>query len=250
MRFLFTVVTLLVISALAHSQVINIENQRIKGDTNTWSGKIKLGATYVQTSSELLRLNWNNHIQYKKDSNLVLILTDYYLSKSASESFENAGTMHIRYNRKIKENFTLELFTQAQYNKLLNVDFRWLTGIGPRFKILHKGKSRIYFASLYMYEYEELSTPLVYHRDHRISSYLSMNLKIADNVTFVNTTYFQPKVTDFEDFRVYSQFDLQFKFSKHFAFSTAYRLYYDSKPPEGIVMRTHYLTNSLVFSFN
>lgn len=250
MRLLLTVIVLLVLSIVAHSQVINIENQRIKGDTNTWSGKIKLGAAYVQTSSELLRLNWNNHIQYKKDSNLVLILTDYYLSKSANESFENAGTQHIRYNRKITENFTLEIFTQAQYNKLLNVNFRWLTGIGPRFKFLHIGKNHIYFATLYMYEYEELSTPPVYHRDHRLSSYLSMNIKIADDVTFVNTTYFQPKIIDFDDFRIYSQFDLQFKFSKHFALSTAYRLYYDSKPPAGIVMRTHYLTNSIVISFN
>ena len=250
MRILLSFTFLFLMSVLAYSQVINIENQRIKGDTNTWSGKIKIGGSYVQTKSELLSLNLNTHIQYKKDSTLILILTDYNLSKSASESFQNAGTQHIRYNRKIKENFTLELFTQAQYNKLLNVDFRWLTGIGPRFKILHKGKNRMYFATLYMYEYEELNSPLIYNRDHRLSSYLSMSLKLGENATFVNTTYFQPKITDFEDFRVYSQFDLQFKISKHFAFSTAYKLYYDSRPPEGIVMRTHYLTNSLIITFN
>lgn len=250
MKVIFLIAFTILISTLAFSQVVNIENQRIKGDTNIWTGKIKLGATYVQTSSELLNLIWNNHIQYKKDSNMVLILTDYNLSKSANESFQNAGTQHIRYNRKIKERFTLEIFTQAQYNKLLNVNFRWLTGIGPRFKILQKNESRIYFASLYMYEYEELTTPLIYHRDHRLSSYLSMTLNIAENVRFYNTTYFQPKITDFNDFRIYSQFDLVFNISKHFAFSTAYRLYYDSQPPEGIVQRTHYLTNSLIFSFN
>lgn len=240
----------MVLSTLACSQVVNIETQRLKSDTNTWSGKIKVGGSYVKTSSELLRFNVNNHIQYKKDSNIVLILTDYNISKSASEDFQNAGTQHIRYNRICNNVLTWELFTQAQYNKLLNVNFRWLTGTGPRLKLLSKGKSRIYFAALYMYEYEELNSPLVYHRDHRISSYISMNLNIADHVTFVNTTYFQPKINNFSDFRIYSQFDLRFNISKHFAFSTAYKLYYDANPPEGIIHRTHYLTNSLIFSFN
>ena len=221
----------------------------MENDTNKWAGKIKIGGSYVKTSTELLTLFLNNHLQYENGKNMFLILTNYKVSKSASESFQNAGTQHFRYNYKINKKLTFEAFTQAQYNKLLNVNFRWLLGTGPRYTLLNNGKNKINIAALYMYQYEELTDPQLIHRDHRISSYISMNFKIANHVSFNNTTYFQPKLTEIGDFRVYSQFNLQFSISKSFAFSTAYRLYYDSKPPEGIVQRTHFIENALTFTF-
>jgi putative salt-induced outer membrane protein YdiY len=100
-----------------------------------------------------------------------------------------------------------------------------------------------------MYEYEELADTSVIHRDHRLSSYLSMTLKIKDNLSLINTTYYQPKFADFRDFRISSQTDLTIKISKHFSFTTSYIYFFDAVPAENVPPETHRVENGLSFEF-
>lgn len=239
----------ILISLNAFSQVLNIEQQRIITDTTGWAGTSQISTSYTKTVNSLLTVNWKNHVQFKTDSSLYLMFIDYGLAKSRSSDFDNAGTVHFRYNRKINKYFTLEAFTQGQFNKLLNVRFRWLTGIGPRFKVVGKKNFRVYFASLYMYEYEEVESPLLFHRDHRISSYVSITCKHKSGTILTNTLYYQPLATRIGDYRVYNQFDLNFRITKSLSFTTSWKYFYDSNPPEGVVHATHYLGNGLTFKF-
>ena len=191
----------LLFSALAQAQVLNIEQERLVTDTTGWAGTADLKFAYFKNKTEFWSAGADLHLQYKTKKSLYLWLTDYSLARSSGESFANSGVQHLRYNYKILDWFTAEAFTQAQFNEVLNVKFRWLLGGGPRFKIVKTKPFRLYGATLYMYEYEELADTSVIHRDHRLSSYLSMTLKIKDNLSLINTTYYQPKFADFSDFR-------------------------------------------------
>ncbi|MPM36457.1 hypothetical protein SDC9_83054 [bioreactor metagenome] len=248
MRIFITALALLWL-ATAQAQLLNIEQQRIITDTTGWSGTAGFTSSYTKNSKSLLNISMKDHVQYKTDSSLYLIFLDYGLTKSQESDFDNAGTLHFRYNYKIKPFLTFEAFTQGQFNKLLDVRFRWLTGCGPRFKAIGKKNFRVYLASLYMYEYEEVVSPLLYHRDHRLSNYISITWKHKGGSILTNTLYYQPLIRDFSDYRVFNQLDLSVKISKKLSFTTSWRYFFDSNPPERVVHCTQNLSNGITWKF-
>lgn len=230
-------------------QVLNIEDERIVTDTTGWAGSTKLSFDFSKNTVELLKGGINMHVQYKTDKSLYLLLGDYKLTKGTDTEYENAGIIHLRYNYKFLDWLTGEAFIQSQFNKMLKIDQRSLTGAGPRFRVIKTKPFRLYFASLYMYEYEELKEFDKYNRDHRISSYMSFSLKLGETLMLTNTTYFQPKIIQFNDFRISSQLNLIFKISKFTSYMLSYHYYLDKYPTPTIPQETHSLTNSLIFNF-
>jgi putative salt-induced outer membrane protein YdiY len=233
----------------ASAQILNIEQERIKTDTTGWAGSAKLSFHYSKTDQELLSGGAYMHIQYKTKRSYYLNLTEYNLTKSSGSEYVNAGIQHFRYNYKFNDWFLGETFTQAQFNKILKVKFRWLFAAGPRIKIVETKPFSLYIAALYMYEYEELYDTSVICRYHRLSSYMSSILKLRDNLNLINTNYFQPRIDKFPDYRIFSQTDLKIGINKHFSFLASYIYSYDAFPPFGVPKETHYIGNSLAFDF-
>jgi putative salt-induced outer membrane protein YdiY len=99
-----------------------------------------------------------------------------------------------------------------------------------------------------MYEYEELDNA-VYNRDHRLSSYLSLSYKMGKNISIINTTYNQPKLSNFKDYRIYSQTDIKMVFSKHFAFKVSYVYSFDTNPALNVPKIDQAFKNSISFEF-
>lgn len=248
MKLLFTSLVIF-LAFVCNAQVMNIEQQRIVTDTTGWAGTSQISSSFTKNTDQLLTIGFKDHLQYKTDSSLYLMLIDYNLVKSPSSDFDNAGTLHFRYNYKLLNHLTFEAFTQGQFNKLLNVNFRWLLGAGPRFKVIGHKNFRVYFASLYMYEYEELETPLLFHRNHRLSSYISITWKNKTGTILTNTVYYQPRFDRISDFRIYNQFDLSLRISKKLSFTTSYKYFFDSNPAENIINATHNLSNGITFRF-
>jgi putative salt-induced outer membrane protein YdiY len=228
---------------------MNIENSRIKNDTTGWAGSMEMSFQYIKNTKELLTAGSKIHVQLKTKRSLYLGLTNYNLAKSGSTAFADAGSQHLRYNYKIKPWLTAEVFTQLQYNNSLNIKHRWLFGSGPRFKMIRTKSFALYSAVLYMYEYEYLINPDLVNRDHRLSSYFSYTLKLKDNLSLISTTYYQPKFTDFRDFRIAAYNDLKIKISKHFAFKLTHIFTYDSEPPTTIPNDTHAISNTFSYEF-
>lgn len=232
-----------------YSQIMNIESHRLITDTTGWAGTALMSFDYSKTSRELWRAGSNLHVQFKTPKSLYLCLGEYNLTKGSGTDFQNAGVLHLRYNYKFTDWFTGEMFTQSQYNKMLKVKHRWLIGGGPRSKLVGGDVFRLYAGLLYMYEYEELLNSEIVNKAHRLSSYLSFTLRLNNNLHLVNTTYFQPKIDEFKDFRVMSQSNMNLKISKHFTFTVSYVFGLDMFPAEGIPRETHSFRNALQFRF-
>lgn len=248
MRKIPILLILVLLSSSLFSQVINVEQERIKTDTLGWNGTAQISFQYLKNKSEVWNIGARLHSQYKTNKSLILFITDYTLSKSAGSDFANAGVQHVRYNYKFKKWLIGEAFTQVQFNKILNVNFRWLGGLGPRFQVLKTNNLRLYAAALYMYEYEEL-TNHIYNRDHRLSSYISFSYHLTKNLSLSNTTYYQPKFLHFGDYRISSQTDMKIDISKHLSFKLSYLYFYDAVPAEGVPRETQALNNTLGFEF-
>lgn len=245
---LLTALTILFICTSSYSQIINIESKRMKTDTTGWAGEASFTVDVVKYSDYIVNLGVSSHLQYKHKKFIALLLSDYVLVKSAGEHLINTGYAHLRYGRKITPLLTWEVFTQAQFNQILDVGLRTLVGTGPRYKFYDTDNFRIYAGTDYMYEYEENVAKTVFYRDHRSSSYLTFTIDFK-KFTFVHTTYYQPLFKKLKDYLVASQNKIYFELFKGLSFTAEFNYRYDSNPEPTIPKSTYVLTNGIALDF-
>lgn len=230
-------------------QIVNIENQRIHSDTTGFDGHVDAGVSMTQNTKFFFSLNGKAQVQYKWKKDLLLLLGDYSFTIADGERFQNFGMGHLRYNHKFLPWLRYEVFTQVQYNELLNLRLRFLAGTGPRFKLTPWDKYKFYAGALYMFEYEEESVTDTIHRDHRLSAYLAWTIHPGSVFTFNGTTYYQPLFNDWGDFRISGSYNLFFRVWKRLSFKIEYVMMYDSAPPINVTKFNFNLKTGVVFNF-
>lgn len=233
-----------------YGQLLNVESMRIKTDTTGWFGEVGLNGAYVQSASTVLQAEARGLIEYKGKKALILLLGNYNILTGDGADLIDEYMLHLRYNYKINKWLRWEVFGQLQQNEILSIHERILVGTGPRYKLADNKKMRLYLGTLVMREFERESDPeQTTHDDYRISSYLSFNITPAENLEIVSTTYYQPKTSDFTDYRLLNQNSLLVKAGKHFIFSINFQFMYDAAPAHGIQNRTSKLSTGLGYKF-
>ncbi|SRX54371.1 DUF481 domain-containing protein [Aequorivita sp. CIP111184] len=233
------------------TQILNAESLRKVTDTSGFSGSASIDFSLKRDVNDYLSASSSLHVQYKMKRHLVLLKNDIEFQKIEGNQFENAGIAHLRYNYRFLPRIAWEVFTQAQYNKLSKIELRALVGTGPRFKLTSSEKFKIYLGTHIMYEYEELNdgiTPI--QRGFRSTSYLSFSLYPTKTLSIISTTYYQPKIEDFGDYRVSNQSSLLIDVFKNFDFKTSYTFIYDETPAIGIPNSQYNLESGFVYSFD
>lgn len=216
-----------------------------------WSGSIGLNVGFAKNVKELFKVKNNIHIQYKNPKHLVLFVNKISFDRADGADFVNKGVQHLRYNYRFHKRLSWEAFLQNQYNALSKIDYRRLAGTGFRYKLSTSEKYKAYMGSLVMYENEKTTeTPVVYHKDWRNSTYLSFSFYFNDNISLISTSYYQPMLGEFSDYRISHQSALAFKIRKNLSFKTAFNFTYDAVPVLGIPQKEYELTNGLVYSFD
>ncbi|HEY1039924.1 MAG TPA: DUF481 domain-containing protein [Bacteroidia bacterium] len=233
----------------AKAQVVNVESKRFLNDTNGWVGKVDFNFMLTQNTQQIISVGNNVHVQYQQNRHRFLILNDINFIKAGSTDFVNAGFQHFRYNYKIVDRITWEAFTQVQYNKVLKMDLRYLSGTGPRFKLVKNSNLRLYLATLYMYEYEEITNETKPNQAHRLSSYLTFSISLGKHADLTSTTFYQPNFANFNDYRIANDSALELYISKRLNFKTGFNLLYDTRQPAGIPELVYSLRNGLSFKF-
>lgn len=214
-------------------QIVNIENRRNFDDTSGWYGNLDASFSFVQNQNFLYQLNYRGKIQYKNKKHYFLFLQDFVYS-GGKTVYSNSGMGHFRYAYRIgQSSWKWESYAQSQYNRVLQQRIRSLLGTGIRWKFLDKNKSTAFVGSSVFFEYEELQPFVVYNSGLRWSSYLSWFLKYKE-LYFSGTTYFQPLLADFNDFRFAGQYALYSPLHKFVKLKTEFNYFYDSRPPVGV----------------
>ena len=91
-----------------------------------------------------------------------------------------------------------------------------------------------------MYEREnERTKPVINHNDLRNSSYLSFTWLPRENIEFISTTYFQPLLNKFSDYRFMNQISFNLKATPHFGLSLNWNYLHD-RYPAGSAPKTTY----------
>ncbi len=245
----FFALCLLLLSFSAVSQVINIEGKRFLNDTNGWVGNADFSFAAIQNTQQVLSFSNTLRVQYQKNRSRFILLNDINFIKAGKTDFVNAGYQHVRYNYKIHKRWTLEAFTQTQYNPVLRLDFRYLLGAGPRLRLLKREHARIYAAALYMYEFDDIKGDPADVHEHRISSYVTFTFLLFKNGELISTTFYQPKIGDASDYRIANDSSLEIHINKHLNFKSTFNLLYDTYQPAGVPSLVYNFRNGLSVKF-
>lgn len=246
---------LLMGSVSAGAQIVNIEKKRIPTDTSGWFGSVEFNFAGSKTTKSALSLFAGGTLEYKahNDKDFWLFDTRYNLVSGDQEKFSNTGYGYLLYNRKFAPNspFRFEAFSMVQYNDLTKVAARANWGAGIRIKLTPETykHAKFYFGAAYLYEYEELTEPHDYTNEQRVSSYFTFTLTPEEDVSFISTTYVQPKITDMGDYRFSNETTLSLGITKKLVLNTTFSYNFDKVPPIGVPNSTYYFLNGLEINF-
>lgn len=247
MRYLLLIV--LSSYVLAEAQVTNVEGERVKTDTIGWTGEVNTGFKFVKESANVFTSNTDARVQYKAPKDLYLALGEYNWSGAGGKAFTHNAYMHLRYNRKFKADWMRwEVFSQLQFNEITRINLRLLNGTGPRFKVLNKEIAVMYLGTLYMFEHAkelDIDDVVIMKYEHRLSSYLSYSIFPTEQISLVSTTYYQPRLDKWSDFRVAHASEMRIKILKHLVLSMVYKLNFDADPAMGVSRLTHSFENKI-----
>jgi hypothetical protein len=252
MKRLYFTLGVLIFYSKIHTQIINIEDKRVRlNDSIALKGYVDMAVNVYKNDKNLVAVSANSQLEYVKLRHLFLLIGGYNLVKAGSNNFLNDGYGHFRYNYDVSKNLTWEAFTQGQYNERTRSRFRALAGVGARFRFHFTEKNRFYLGTALMFEHNQFSdiTPRQY--DVRLSNYLSFTVNISDKIKLNNTTYFQPVLTDLGNFRVSSQGNVLFQITKKLVFKVSGNLILDkdARLPPSVPDLIYAWTNGLRWEF-
>lgn len=243
--------TLLFISHTTFSQIINVEKSRKVTDTIGFAGGLSLQGSYLDNEGEFIDFSIYPDVQYKTEKDLFLLIGGYSLTKTDGVDFRNSGVLHLRYNRKVNPIIRLEAFQQIQNDAVNRIDYRYLSGAGVRMKLVDVEFLKTYLGITPMLELERAEEPsFAFQRDLRLSNYLSFTLFMNDNVALSSTTYYQPVVNQFIDYRLLNENRMGVNLGKRTSFDLISKYIWDNEPPIEAPRRFVSLSGGLSFSTN
>jgi Protein of unknown function, DUF481 len=238
--------------AKANAQLVNIESRRIHNDSVRRTGEFNFNFSYRDINKKTFSVLSSNLVLQLKSKSLRsywLFLASADVSKAGNNNFENSHFLHLRYNQKLGKKVRWEAFAQFQRNLPIGIRWRYLVGTGPRFKLINSDFLHGYVGLLYMYEYEGAVNNGQF-KGSRNSSYASFTVQVAPiKMEMTSTTYYQPLLLNFKDYRILSENRLVFHITKKFKVQTSFRYYFDSRPPTGITGYTIALEQGFALSF-
>lgn len=238
---------------IASAQIVNIEERRITGtnDSTDWYGFVRLAATVSKVKDDIFQFNATGQVQHKQPHSLTLLLLDARLLRAGKQDFTRSGFAHLRYNRDLTERLVWEAFAQAQANKLLLIEQRTLAGTGLRYRIFKSsdGKNRLYAGLAGLREHTRFLENNGDESWWRLSSYLSFTLRPWEGVALISTTYFQPQVEDFGNYRLSSEWRLDTPLGKRLSFNSTFSYSIDRSLPPAAPTDIYSWVNGLTFRF-
>ncbi|MGI6319703.1 MAG: DUF481 domain-containing protein [Bacteroidales bacterium] len=249
-KLLYSFALLFVLCTNIDAQIVNIENQRKSDTTKVLVGSTGLSIDFNKSTSTIFTAKNSTKIQYYQNKNIYLLMTDLQMMQIDTVRYLNNGFMHLRYNHNFDNEWLIaEAFTQVQFNRIQKINRRFLWGGGARYVILNNEKIKIHAGTALMYEFE-LYIDDVYQDMVRMSDYLTVMYKPTPHFTFRLSSYYQPRINQFSNFRINTEASAEAVIIKNLSFKTKFEHYYDSKPAPAVQKIFYSLHNGLVWRFN
>lgn len=105
-------------------------------------------------------------------------------------------------------------------------------------------------ASLLMYEQEKENTAAnIVHNDIRSSSYISFTVTPKKQLEIISTSFFQPLLNNWNDYRILNQASVRVKAGKKLGVKINWNYLNDSNPVQGIPSVNYTLSTGIDYDF-
>ena len=236
---------------LLNAQVINVEGLRKSSDSTRFLGKVSLDIELSKNVNTAFNISNNVVLQYSIDKSTFLFLNELEIKEVNDQKFTNKSVQHLRYNYRFHKKVAFESFAQFQKDKVSFINYRTLAGLGTRFKVHQSEKNNFFIGILFMYEYENsvgVTTDII-EQTTRGDFYLSFDFRPKKSIIISSTTYYQPKISAFDDYRISSETSLSVSVFKNLDFTTTFSYQFDVLPVIGIPKEQYKLVNGITYNF-
>ncbi len=238
MKTIIFLIQIILISFTAFAQV-NTEKFRADNDSTGFSGNVDISASAFTGNTDFQLISGDTRLNYNWGKSYTFFVGSAGYGWQDKEAFSNQALVHLRHVQSVSGFLQFEFFLQFNYNKKRLLLSRELAGAGVRLKLLSEKSIKIRYGLAYMFEHEEYDLPT--NSSHgritdasRLSSYATFNVLLKDGFNFVSVTYFQPKITGWNDYKAISDNSFVSELSNLLDITFGVSLRYDSRPPDTI----------------
>ncbi len=240
----------------AHATV-NIESIRSGEKEAGLHNRLSFNLAYTEGNTDVTNLKTTLRSDYYAQNYHAFLAASLQRGEKDDERYLNKGFVHLRGMKPVSRRFTLEGFFQHEYNDFTLLEERRLAGAGIRIKAIERksGESADSDLTLYvglglMREKEVIDyPPEVTDNFTRSTNYLSCRWKLDDRVNFTGTLYYQPRLSDLDDYRILFDGGFDFAITEVITFGISVNYRYDSEPPVGVEDYDIEILNGITLSF-
>ena len=234
--------------------IVSMEDVHLGNPPQGFSGKFALDLSLDGGNTEQGSASTGAKFQWTRDQLTDFILLNYDYGESNGVTNKNKGFAHYRHIHQLDARFAREAFTQLSTNRFTALRLRALIGGGVRLTLGEKTDKQAFFLGLgAFYEHEKLDTDYPDEADTedrlRASTYLVIKYQFNDYVGLVSSTYYQPDVADFADYRTYEDLSVVSKLTDNLSLTSGVFVAHDSKPPRDVKQTDYSLKLGLLLGF-
>jgi putative salt-induced outer membrane protein YdiY len=228
----------LIYSILIFPQV-NTEQYRKDSVKIGFTGNLNLEAVAITGNTDFQLLDIGGRLNYNYGDDYTFLVLDAGYGWESGDPFVGQMFAHLRHVITPAQLYQLELFSQYDNNKKRLLLNRELIGGGIRLRLLTADNFKFRIGIAYLFEAEDYDLPAFsIHGNstntNRMSSYLTFNYDLQENLSFVSVTYYQPKLNDWNDYKLVSENALVVDSGKLVDLYIKFNVRYDSFPADGI----------------
>lgn len=235
----------------AAAQVVNTEKLRLSDEVDGVALDIGGTFAYASGNTDYLQLGLGGRTDYRRDRDAAFVVGNLAFQRADGRAFLNEAFVHARYNRMLAPRLVAELFVQTQRNEAQLLERRYLGGAGLRAVVLRGPVGGVAVGVTPMLEIERLAPSAnegTVGRG-RLSTYLTTRLLLGDVVSFSNTVYVQPSMSNWDDLRLFDEAQLDLAVTRYVRLRSRFNVRHDSRPPLGIDPTDVTLSNGIALTF-
>ena len=231
--------SILLASPLSTMAIVNMDGLHFDQKENTSNAALDLTTSGSSGNQNSIKTTLNGQYNLIENKVIHLAIVGYQYGENNNVRNINKAFFHYRYIYQMNEALDLEVFGQLEKNEFTRLSYRGLVGSGIRYSIAKSNKHRGFLGlgGFYSSEKTEATAGLTddgVENFARANFYFLSKYKINSTFNFSNVIYYQPRLSDFSDYRALLESKLDFKIIKNLSLRLSLDVEYDSQPSQSI----------------
>lgn len=234
-RILLGLVALAAITTAYSAEAAIVNSLRgFDRDEPGWSGSIagSYGASGGNTDQSTFE--GSGRVQWRTGLNTLKLLASGKRTTSGGVETANSVVGHLRHNYDLSDRWATLAFLQSQENPFQRLDYRRLAGLGLRYDAVETEGTIWSVGAASMIEQEQIQDEDGTRHATRLSAFTSFEAELRDGVVFDAVVFYQPRWSDFSDYRMFGMAQLDIKLNGTLSLFTGYQIEHNDRPPAGV----------------